>query len=448
MQQWLGARVYYGWVIVWAALAMNAVSATLNPVVFSFMIGPMSEDLDVPRSALSFALTLRLVSGGLSGPIVGRLIDRWGSRWIGVGVGILIASTLILLGGAHELWFVYLLFALSGLSGFGSPAGQLVTQVPIAKWFITRRGRALSIATLGLAGGTVLAVPITQWLVETIGWRGATVTYGLVVLAVMPTASALFMRRSPEDYGLQPDGVDHPPELPGEDDGMHERLATAEDWTVREAIRTPVMWQLLLALGLAGISLTGTLVHRVDFWEDLGMSPALVAFGTMLDPLTVVFSVLVFGWIADHVPVRYLGFIGLAGFAAAVVPMIASEGEAYTIIAHSVVWGASAGGYITLNNLVWPNYFGRESLGAIRGIVLPVAITASGAGAPVFGFLLESGLEAREVWMISAAAFGTAAILILTSRPPRRIRAQRGTGLGPARGVVDPSTTFGPRSHP
>lgn len=419
MQQWLASRIFYGWVIVGAGLAINALSSTLNPVVFSFMIGPMSEDLGVAKSALALAFTLRLVAAGFSGPVIGVLIDRHGARWIGVVSGTLVGTMLILLAMSHQIWVVYLVFAISGLAGLGGPAGQLLTQVPIAKWFVTRRGRALSIATMGMAGGTVLAVPITQFLVEAFGWRSTSVIYGIAVLAVVPTVSGLFVRRSPEDMGLHPDGLDHPPAEDGATNASV-GIATTDEWTVKEALRTPAMWLLLAALGLAGTALTGTLVYRVDYWSSLGMSPALVGFGTMLDPLTVVFSVFIMGMVADRVPVRFLGFAGLAVFALSVLPMIYSSGEGYTIILHNVVWGTGAGGYITLNNLVWPNYYGRRYLGAIRGIVLPVSIAASGTGAPLYGFLLDSGLDPRHVWTIATVSFAVASVLILAARPPRR----------------------------
>ena len=76
---------------------------------------------------------------------------------------------------------------------------------------------------------------------------------------------------------------------------------------------------------------------------------------------------------------RFLGFVGLIGFGASVLPMIVSHGEPWTILSHGALWGIAAGGYITLNNMVWPNYYGREFIGAIRGIVLPVSVVASGA---------------------------------------------------------------------
>ena len=411
---------FYGWVMVGSALAINAVSSTLNPVVFSFMIGPMSEELGVSKSALAWSFTLRLFAGGLVGPFLGVLLDRHGARWIGAMSGALVATMLVALAFVHDLWLVYLVFAISGLAGLGGPAGQLLTQVPLAKWFVVRRGRAMAIATVGMAGGTTLAIPITEWLLSNFGWRGTTLAFGFLVAAVVIPVSVLLVRRSPEDIGLHPDGLDTPPASAAEHAlGKHAHLTTAHNWTMRQALRTPAMWQLLAAQALAGAALMGTLVYRVDFFKSLGIPSEVVALGTTLDPLTVVFSAFAFGVIADRVPVRYLGAIGLFGFAASVVPMVFATGGATAVILHNVVWGMAAGGHITLNNLVWPNYFGRQHLGAIRGVVLPASIAASGIGPPLFGFFFDSGMAPSQVWMISTASFALAGIAVFIARPPK-----------------------------
>ncbi|MSQ42330.1 MAG: MFS transporter, partial [Dehalococcoidia bacterium] len=328
------------------------------------------------------------------------------------------------------LWLIDAMFAVSGMAGLGGPAGQLLTQVPLAKWFVARRGRALAIATTGMAMGTVAAVPLTQWLVESIGWRGTTVVYGCLVAGVVVPVSLLLVRRAPEDLGLHPDGAAGPPARSVLEQPTRRALLTTDaDWTVREALRTPALWLLLGALALAGASLTGTLVYRVGFWRDTGMSPGLVGLGTALDPLTVVFSAFAFGLVADRVPIRYLGCAGLVGLAASMLPMVLSAGQPSTIILHNVTWGMAAGGYITLNNLVWPNYFGRRFLGAIRGVVLPVSIAAAGIGTPLYGYLLDAGLEPTRLWMISAAAFLLAAGLVFAARPPRAALPARATAL-------------------
>ena len=411
--------------MVASALAINFVSSTLNPVVFSFFIGPMSEELGVDTSALSWSFTLRLIAAGLTGPVLGMMIDRHGGRWVGAICGALAGAMMITLSFAHELWLVYLIFLVSGFAGFGGPAGQLITQVPLAKWFERQRGRALSIATMGMAGGTVIAIPTTQALISLLGWRTTYVVYGVVFISVVVAVSLLFVRRSPEDMGLRPDGATEPePALDGTPAPplrlAPQHLVTSEDWTIGEALRTRAMWLTLGCVGLAGLAITGTIVHRVHYWESVGMAPTLVGFGTAIDPLVVVFSVFGVGLIADRVPVRYLGAAGLAGLALSIVPLMITNGQAWTILAHGVTFGASVGGWIALNNLIWPNYFGRRYLGSIRGIVLPVSIAASGIGAPLYGYLLDSGLDPARVWVTSLLAFGGAAILALFARPPVR----------------------------
>lgn len=425
-------RVYYGWVMVGASVAINMAVSPLNAVVFSFLIGPMSADLGVQKSALAWSLTLRLIAAGLSGPLIGVLLDRHGSRWLGAACGAIGGVALIGLAAVDSLWAVYALFAFSGLAGFGGPAGQLLTQVPLAKWFVAKRGRAISIATSGMALGTVLTVPITQGLVEAIGWRPTTVVFGAVVAGVVVPVSVLFMRRAPQDMGLQPDGAPSAQAV-ADAAGAPTRaalLATTRDWTVREALRTSAMWLMLAALTLQGVVLMGTLVYRVDFWQSTGMAPALVGFGTALDPLCVVFSILVFGMVADRMPIRYLGVIGVGGMALSMVPMVMSSGQTWTILAHNAIWGISAGGWITLNSLVWPNYFGLRHLGAIRGVVLPVSIAAASVGAPLFGYLLDSGMDPPRLWTLGLAGFALSAVFVLLARPPRAPGERHEDALG------------------
>src|SRR5207253_765518 len=91
-------------------------------------------------------------------------------------------------------------------AGFGVPSGALLTTVPIGKWFLFRRGRAMALATIGNPAGTVVAIGIAQTLIVTVGWRTAWLVLGLFLIAVAVPGMLLFMRRSPEDHALLPYG--------------------------------------------------------------------------------------------------------------------------------------------------------------------------------------------------------------------------------------------------
>ena len=47
-----------------------------------------------------------------------------------------------------------------------SGPGALVTSVPVLKWFVLNRGRALAFMSLGIPIGAMLFVPLTQYLID------------------------------------------------------------------------------------------------------------------------------------------------------------------------------------------------------------------------------------------------------------------------------------------
>jgi predicted MFS family arabinose efflux permease len=118
------------------------------------------------------------------------------------------------------------------------------------------------------------------------------------------------------------------------------------------------------------------------------------------------------------VKTRHLGLVAGGGWGLSMLPMIFATNHAGSILANSISWGAAAGAHITVNNLIWPNYFGTKHLGKIRGISFPVAIGASGLGAPLFGYLLDAGLGATAVWAVAALLFALSGVLLFLARPP------------------------------
>jgi sugar phosphate permease len=203
-------RFYYGWVIVGVALLINVASSPLNAGVFSFFVTPMSEDLGWSKATLSWAFTFRLVVAGVTGPALGVLLDKHGSRVLGAVAATIAGLTTIGLAFVDSVWQFYALAAISGLSGFGAPAGQLLTVVPVAKWFQASRGRALAIATVGLPLGATIFFILEEQLIQAFGWREAWGISGGLLLAIAVPACLLFMRKDPASMGLLLEGREAP----------------------------------------------------------------------------------------------------------------------------------------------------------------------------------------------------------------------------------------------
>ncbi len=396
---------------------MNLAASPLNAAVFSFFITPMSEDLGWSRSDLSWGYTMRLIVAGVAAPFVGALLDRIGSRVLGTAVGVIAGACVLALAGVHSLVVFYALFAISGIAGFGAPGGQLITTVPIAKWFHTNRGRALAIATIGMPLGTAIFLPVVEALIDNLGWREAWLISGVMVIGVLAIPCAIFMRKDPESMGLHPDGADHPPVYSAIESSA--ATATSENWTAAQAIRSPTMWMIVAAMMILGAVLPGTVLYRTSYWQDVGLSTSVIALATALDPLMVSFSALFFGFLADRIQTRYLGFFGTGIAGCSMLAMIFAQDSVIYLLAYNMTWGIGMGAHVTVQNIIWPNYFGRQFVGTIRGIVFPISVVAAAASAPLFATLLDTFSEDRYVWIVTLVGFWSSALLLLSAKRPR-----------------------------
>jgi MFS family permease len=413
----LPSGMFYGWVIVVIAWLANLVAATMNPVVFSIFIDPMREELGLSLSGMAWAISVRMLTGGLSAPLMGRLIDNYGARWLGLFGGFLSGGILISLYFAHNIWLIYALFAISGISGLGTFGGQLLTIVPVANWFVEKRGRTTSIAATGLGVGTALGVPIALLLINTVGWRWAWVAFGLAIWVVIIPSYGFLMRRRPEDLGLLPDGDTSP--VSYDPATVPEKAIEEVNWTLRQALHTPVLWFFLMALTIYMFGSSGVLFLRVPYWNELGVSSQAIAFGVAADPFTVIFAMLLFGFLAERYPVRFMAVIGGIWRAISMLPLLLGGSHAGNVFLHNVTWGVGSGAFAAAQNLIIPAYYGRTAQGAIRGISMPLMIAAGALGAPAAAYLVDVGVSIALIWQLSLGMMLFAGLMFFFLKPPK-----------------------------
>src|SRR5262249_34331636 len=110
----------------------------------------------------------------------------------------------------------------------------------LTRWFVRRRGLALSIAFSGVGVGSVTLLPWQQDLIEAAGWRTACLWLGVLVLALLGPIN-LLLRRRPEDIGQTPDGMPGPVAAARAAEIVDHSWA-AVDWTLGLAVRTARFW--------------------------------------------------------------------------------------------------------------------------------------------------------------------------------------------------------------
>ncbi|MCZ6614648.1 MAG: MFS transporter [Chloroflexi bacterium] len=410
-------RIFYGWYIV-AVAAIAGASAGVLGYSFGLFFDPMRESLGWSRTSISWAIAIRSVINMLTGPIYGPIVDRkHGALILMAGGGVVLGISMMLTAAMTELWQFYLLIGVAYGLAMGAEGSQVVAPVVISKWFIRRRGRALAIVTLGPNVGNIIFIPLAAFIILNFGWREAWFISGLFALLMVSPLSALFVRRTPEDIGLRPDGDTHDQASERATDTQRPDLVTDYDWTLREAVRTPGLWMMVAAFTVSGAGLGGFLVHVLPALTDKGYSTAFAT--AMVAELSVVVLVakMVWGFLGERIQVRYLMMVSFVLSAMGLFLVVVVD-RGNLILLLPLVYGIGGAGYGPLSSLMWANYFGRRSLGSIRGALLPITQVVS-AFSPVFaGAVFESEGSYDLAFIIFGLCFVFAAGAIYVARRP------------------------------
>ena len=403
--------------------AINFSTMATGTLNYGLFVLPMETELGLSRATFGWMQTVRRISTAALSFVVGWLIDRYGPRVYIPVAALLIGVCLILVGMSNHAWQFILLFGLVGVTGLAAPNG-LGTSVPVAKWFVRKRGRALAFATAGLGISGIVFLPVTQWLIDGYGWRSAWQILAVLFMVISIPAAALFLRRQPEDMGLRVDG--DPPDAPADEADPRSRRVMEEEpaWTVRQSFRTVTMWKLVAVFGLSGVAQGGASFHRIPYFVEKAYDPLLVSWSFAADAGGAAAFALVSGWLADRIPIRFLAAGSFSGFIVAILLMI-YVASAEMMFASTIVFGCSVGIGMIVHTYIFAEYYGRAFLGTIRGIVMPINLLSAGLGAPLVGYLHDYAGSYLPAWWTLLFIYGSCSALMLTALPPGRDRSER-----------------------
>lgn len=409
-------RFFYGWTIVLITFASGMIIFGISGFGVSFFVIPMSESLGVSRTEFSGITVFRLVLLPLI-PFMGLLVDKkHGPRLVLVIGSIIAGIALMLTSRVQSLWQFYLIFGVIFGMATLTIGGGLVGPAVISKWFIKKRGRAMAIGTMGISTGGLIIAPLAGWLVGEYGWRTAWFLLGLVLILVVTPLAALFMRRSPEDVNLLPDG--DPVPVTQAKVGQTEDTDIEYSWTLRQAFKTRALWVLLGVQVLMSMSLTPVLFHQVAYIQDKGYELAQSATIATTLAFFALVAKLPWGYLIERIQVRWLIVVCLITSGLSLLLLVGAQ-NIQMLFAYAAIHGSMVGGQGTLLNVAWASYFGRQHVGAIRGVVTPVGQIV-GSFSPMFAAWTWTSEDSyRLPFMVFSFTYIAAGLLIIMAHSPR-----------------------------
>ena len=390
-----------------AALFVMTFGIATPLAAFGVFLPVLAEAFGWSRGAISTALSINLVLGGLAGFAIGALSDRLGPRVLLVPTVALAGAGFALVSTVDALWQLYLFVGV--LSGLGMSSFYLLSATTVTHWFDERRGLALALVLVGFNLGYIAGGPLAAWLITVSGWRRAYAMLGggcgLVALL-----AALYVRlpRPPEAAALRlPSARDHAPDYPTGVAHRRGQPASGRGVTLAEALADPRQWCLNFAwLLLGGLAFMVT-VHIVPFARDQGVSLggaslALTAYG-----IGSVGGRVTAGALSDRIGTGLTMRIAFAVQIVSLVTLLWLPSRE-TLLGSLAAFGAGFAAADTMIAKAIPEVFGMRAIGAIMGVLTLGWRAGAALGPAGAGFLYDATGS-------YAVPFGAAPLVVVAS---------------------------------
>jgi len=273
-------HLFYGWVILATAFIIMVVGYPVRNT-FSVFYPTIVEEFGWERGSTALMFSITVLIYGLTAPLAGHLVDRFGPRVVLPAGACLMGTGLALCSLAQTQWQFYLFYGVITAAGLSLTGWTPLTAI-VSRWFIKKRGLAFSVLAAGF-GSSMLSATLAQFLISNFNWRMAYIIIAIIPVVIIVPLSAIFMRRSPQEKGLLPDGAGakhQPPETQIETThpAVPKESSNPDDQTLRQALKNRRFW-LLFFTGFCFIGITeyAILTHQVYFFRDVGYDPMMAA---------------------------------------------------------------------------------------------------------------------------------------------------------------------------
>jgi predicted MFS family arabinose efflux permease len=287
------------------------------------------------------------------------------------------------------------IFGLIGGLGFGALSLPLASTA-VAIYFAKNRGLASGLAMSGSTGGQLPTLILLSILITSIGWRGAYVVFGMLLLLLVPVSLAL-IRRRPDPSPDQISGID----------GIKDSLSGKLRYLSSD--RTFLL--LLAVFTLCGFTTAGVAdVHFVPYAVSVGypLSESTSAYG--VHGVFNLVGLLLAGFFADrlHRPKLLASIYALRGLSFVLLLYISVDIKLMYLFA--AVFGLLNFSVLPLvANLVATN-IGIRIMGLTMGLVFAGHSLGGAMGAFLGGYIYDAFGNYTWLWVLSGGLSVIAAI--------------------------------------
>ena len=382
-------KFFYGWWVVLALMLVTGTSLALVVSTFNIYLNPVSEALGISKTQFALCSTIINLAVLVAAPKLGALLQK-DTRKVLLLCLFGFYAAYAAFAWVNNLASLYVVAAVFGLFSAGSTV--VPTSILVNRWFVARKGLAMSIALSGSAlTGMVLAKSIS-YFIQTDGYGVAYQTIAACSLIFSVLLIVLIIRNRPEDKGLQALGA--VTAATASTSSVHNSLALVS-LSPKELRNKPFHWAMLLGAFLAGLVGGGIVMQLPVFLQDTFDSDSVKLSSTLLATSlgVMIFAKILLGWLYDRIGTQRATLVVTLSIIATctpffLIPLLPNMAWQLGLIG-VVCWGlGNCVGTVTPSVMAAKTY-GNEYYGQIYGNLHRTQYLGIGLGAPLIAKLVD-----------------------------------------------------------
>lgn len=348
-------------------------------------------DFNLSNAAFGTIYSSATLMSAMSLPYLGKWIDDLPIKQYSLYVifGLLTASITVAFS-----WHIAFLFAgilMLRLSGQG--LSSHTAETAMARYFPSKRGKALSISSLGYPLGEGILPLAVASLLAVISWR---MTWGVIaaVIALFFIPFILFVSsrfREKEDEKPIPSST---PKAEGVKSSVYRDLLLDRTFLlILPAALLPAFWA------------TALFLYQVSFAEQLGWSAAIIASAFVSFAGGRIISSLGVGPLVDKLSAKKIFPFHLIPLGAALLVAYLHPGI-WSAFLYMALFGTTMGMGNAIKSALWAELYGSEMIGRVRSLYTSLMVFATSLSPFIVGWLLD--------WNVSISAILLMAMITVT----------------------------------
>ena len=363
-------------------------SSSIGQTFFiSLFSGEIRSEFNLSHGMFGILYSVATLTSAIFFLWLGKFTDQFNLIVLGLITLVLLSGFSFLISSAESLLILFL--SLLGLRLFGQSMISHIAVTAMARWFLKKKGRALSIALMGHPIGEALLPSIVTFFLFQFTWREIWIGVGTCIIIIFLPLVYWLGRY------LKLQRLDLSNSLP------ETKKKLNVSWNRSQVLKDLRFYLIIPGLLASPFMVTGVFFHQIHLIESKSWSMKLLASSYPFFALSVIWVTFVAGWVVDRFSTVHLLRFFLLPLAFGLL-LVAFTDKTYAVPIFMFLMGASTGAATIVISTLWVELYGIDFLGSIRSMCFSLVVLSTSISPALIGLLIDTGITLEIQFIIFA----------------------------------------------